>query len=64
MLRATARDALQTGYGVVVVSEGNRTSADEEHDATLMILSTIFGDLMDPETWIGLVKRSPTRAAA
>ena len=61
---STARDALQMGYGVIFVSDGNATLTDEEHNATLMSMSAIFADVMDAKHLIGLVERSATRAAA
>ena len=61
---STARDALQIGYGIVFVSDGDATITDEERNATLMSMSAIFADVMDAQTLIGLIDRSATRAAA
>jgi ureidoacrylate peracid hydrolase len=62
---STARDALQMGYGVIFVSDGNATITDEEHNATLLSMSAIFADVMDTERLVALIaSTSETRAAA
>lgn len=43
---STARDALQMGYKVIFVSDANATLSDEEHNATLISMYTIFADVM------------------
>ena len=61
---STARDALQMGYGVIFVSDGNAAITDEEHNATLMSMSAIFADVLDTDSVVALVASSQTRAAA
>ncbi|WP_158818936.1 cysteine hydrolase family protein [Methylocapsa sp. S129] len=62
---STARDALQMGYNIIFVSDGNATLSDEEHNATLISMSAIFADVMDTKHLLGLIGSSgATRAAA
>ncbi len=61
---STARDALQMGYNVIFVSDGNATITDEEHNATLISMSAIFADVMDTEHLLGLIASSNTKKAA
>ncbi|MBB97623.1 MAG: isochorismatase [Rhodobacteraceae bacterium] len=42
---STARDAMQMGYNVIFVTDGNATLTDEEHNATLLSMGAIFADL-------------------
>ncbi|MEM1076800.1 MAG: cysteine hydrolase [Pseudomonadota bacterium] len=42
---STARDANQLNYKVIFVTDGNATHTDEEHNATLCNMGTIFADL-------------------
>lgn len=42
---STARDANQRNYKVIFVTDGNATHTDEEHNATLCNMGTIFADL-------------------
>jgi ureidoacrylate peracid hydrolase len=55
---STARDALQMGYNVIFVTDGNATLSDEEHNATLISMSAIFADVMDTKYLIELIERS------
>ena len=43
----TARDALQMGYNVIFITDGNAALSDEEHNATLISMSAIFADVLD-----------------
>ncbi|QEW23351.1 Peroxyureidoacrylate/ureidoacrylate amidohydrolase RutB (plasmid) [Paracoccaceae bacterium] len=42
---STARDAMQMGYNIIFVTDGNATLTDEEHNATLLSMGAIFADL-------------------
>ncbi len=62
---STARDAMMLNYKVVMVSDCNAADNDEEHNATLRAIYLTFGDVMDSNMLIDLLKRrSNTRAAA
>ncbi|SHE50557.1 ureidoacrylate peracid hydrolase [Kaistia soli DSM 19436] len=61
---STARDALQMGYNVIFVTDGNATLSDEEHNATLLSMSAIFADVMDTNRLLGLIEASASARAA
>ena len=62
---STARDAMMLNYKVVMVSDANAADNDEEHNATLRSIYLTFGDVMDTDMVVDLLKRrSNTRAAA
>ena len=62
---STARDAMMLNSKVVMVSDCNAADNDEEHNATLRAIYLTFGDVMDSNMLIDLLKRrSNTRAAA
>lgn len=62
---STARDALQMGYKVIFLTDANATLSDEEHNATLISMYTIFADVMDSKRLIQLVSTADgTRVAA
>ncbi|MCC2096343.1 MAG: cysteine hydrolase [Hyphomicrobiales bacterium] len=62
---STARDAMMMNYKVVMVSDGNAADNDEEHNASLRSIYLTFGDVMDTDMLVDLLKRrSNTRTAA
>lgn len=61
---STARDALQMGYNVIFLTDANATLSDEEHNATLISMYTIFADVMDTPRLLGLIGRSSGAKAA
>jgi len=62
---STARDAQMLNYKVVMVSDGNAAENDEEHNATLRSIYLTFGDVMDTDMLVDILKRrSNTRTAA
>lgn len=62
---STARDAMMLNYKVVMVSDGNAAENDEEHNATLRSIYLTFGDVMDTDMLVDLLKRrTNTREAA
>jgi ureidoacrylate peracid hydrolase len=61
---STARDALQMGYNVVFLTDANATLSDEEHNATLISMTSIFADVMDTKRLLGLIEHSRALAPA
>tara|TARA_R110002020_G_scaffold17746_10_gene61907 strand:+ start:4950 stop:5651 length:702 start_codon:yes stop_codon:yes gene_type:complete len=61
---STARDALQMGYKVIFLTDGNATLSDEEHNATLISMYTIFADVMDSDRLLSLIERAADAQAA
>jgi ureidoacrylate peracid hydrolase len=55
---STARDALQMGYKIVFMSDGNAALTDAEHNGTLMSMSAIFADVMDTAHLLGVIEKS------
>jgi ureidoacrylate peracid hydrolase len=55
---STARDAMMLNFKTIMVSDGNATSNDEEHNATLIAIYLIFGDVMDTDFLIGCLERN------
>ena len=52
------------GYKVIFLTDANATLSDEEHNATLISMYTIFADVMDTQRLLGLIERSTQKAAA
>lgn len=50
---STARDAMMLNYKMVMVSDGNAATTDDEHNATLANMLRIFGDVMSTDEVIG-----------
>ena len=46
---STARDAMMLNYKMVMVSDGNAATTDDEHNATLANMLRIFGDVMSTD---------------
>ncbi len=55
---STARDALQMGYNVIFLTDANATLSDEEHNATLISMVSIFADVMDTKRLLRLIEHS------
>ncbi|MAK56779.1 MAG: isochorismatase [Pusillimonas sp.] len=51
---STARDAQQMNYQVVFLADANATLTDEEHNATLNNVQTLFGDVIMADDVSGL----------
>jgi ureidoacrylate peracid hydrolase len=49
---STARDAMMLNYKTIMVSDGNATRSEAEHNASLTAFYTIFGDVMDTDMLI------------
>jgi nicotinamidase-related amidase len=60
---ATARDAMQMGYRVLFVEDGNATRADAEHNATLGNM-LIFSDVVTADEAIGRIEAGQHSEAA
>jgi ureidoacrylate peracid hydrolase len=62
---STARDAMQMNYKVIFVADGNATSTDAEHNATLANMVVLFADVMTTDEVVGcLASRLQAQAAA
>ena len=61
---SSPRDANMTNFRTIMVSDGNASSTQEEHDAALAAFYNIFGDVMDTDMIIERLQRArPARAA-
>ncbi len=61
---SSARDAHMLNFRTIMVSDGNAANTPDEHDASLSAFYNIFGDVMDTDMIIGLVRRArPAHAA-
>lgn len=61
---STARDAMQMGYGILFVADGNAALTDAEHNGTLGSMTAIFADVVDTPHLLGLVAASRPMALA
>lgn len=61
---STARDAMQMGYNVIFVTDGNATLTDEEHNATLLSMGAIFADLKTAAEVVALAEAGAMATAA
>lgn len=62
---STARDAMMLNYKVVMVSDCNAADNDEEHNASLRAIYLTFGDVMDSNMVVDILRRrSNSRSAA
>lgn len=61
---STARDAMMLNYKVTMVSDGNASYSDEEHNRALSAFYATFGDVMSTDMLIGLIAKSGKRLAA
>jgi ureidoacrylate peracid hydrolase len=52
----TARDAFMLGYKTFFISDGTAAFTDEEHNATLLSMSTIFADVRDTASMSALLQ--------
>lgn len=60
---SSARDAMMTNFKTVMVSDGNADKTQAEHDASLTSFYNIFGDVMDTDMLVEIL-RKPARKAA
>jgi ureidoacrylate peracid hydrolase len=61
---SSARDAMMYNFKVIMVSDGNATWTDEEHNATLSNIYSIFGDVMDTDYLMGRLRNNAIQRAA
>jgi ureidoacrylate peracid hydrolase len=54
---STARDAMMMNYKVIFVSDGNATFTDEEHNASLSTMLSMFADVMSTDEVAGCLAR-------
>ena len=52
---STARDAMQMNYRVIFIADGNAALTDEEHNATLNNMVTLFADVMTIKEVVGFL---------
>ncbi|MDI3403286.1 cysteine hydrolase family protein [Streptomyces cavernicola] len=60
---ATARDAQQLGFRVILISDANAALSDAEHNAAVNNVAAYFGDIRTTEQVVALVEEAPERAA-
>lgn len=56
---STARDANMLGYKVVFVSDATAAFTDEEHNATLLSMATVFAEVRASEGVIEMIDAAP-----
>ena len=61
---STARDAMMLDYRVIMVSDANAASTDEEHAATLNNFILFFGDVMTADEAVGRLVPARARMSA
>jgi ureidoacrylate peracid hydrolase len=61
---STARDAQMLNYRVVMVSDGNATRSDAEHNATLSNLFGLFADVMTTDEVVARLSPAAKAQAA
>ena len=61
---STARDAMLLDYRVIMLSDANAASTDEEHAATLNSIMLFFGDVMTADEAIGRLVPVASRKSA
>ena len=61
---SSARDAMMLDYRVIMLSDANAASTDEEHAATLNSFMLFFGDVMTADEAIGKLATAPVRKTA
>ena len=61
---STARDAMMLNYKVTMVTDGNASYSDEEHNNALTAFYGTFGDIMPTDMLIGLIAKNGKQQAA
>jgi ureidoacrylate peracid hydrolase len=61
---STARDAMMLNYKVTMVTDGNASYSDDEHNRALTAFYGTFGDIMPTDMLIGLIAKNAKRQAA
>jgi ureidoacrylate peracid hydrolase len=60
---STARDAMMRNFKVIMVSDGNATHSDADHNASLAALFQVFADVQTANDVIDRLHRDATEAA-
>lgn len=55
---SSARDAMMMNFKTIMVTDGNATNTDEEHNASLMNFYLIFGDIASTDELIGWLTKN------
>ena len=63
-VESSARDAMMLNFRTLMVSDACATKTDAEHNATLAIFHTRFGDVRESGDVIAMLEKSATAAAA
>ena len=61
---STARDAMMLNFRTIMVADANAAATDAEHNATLAIIHTRFGDVRDTADVVTMLEASKKAAAA
>lgn len=61
---STARDAMMLNYKVTMVTDGNASYSDEEHNNALTAFYGTFGDIMSTDMLVALIAKNGKRQAA
>ena len=61
---STGRDCMMRGFRTIMVSDGNASFAEDEHQAALLGFITYFGDVQTTDEVIGGINASEKREAA
>jgi ureidoacrylate peracid hydrolase len=61
---STARDAMMLNYAVTMVSDGNASYSDEEHNRALSAFYATFGDVMSTDMLVDLLAKNGKKQAA
>ena len=60
----TARDAMMLNYSVTMVTDGNASYSDEEHNRALTAFYATFGDIMPTDSLVALIAKNAKKQAA
>ncbi|KAH8900917.1 isochorismatase hydrolase [Thozetella sp. PMI_491] len=58
---STARDGMMLNYKTIMISDGNATGSDEEHNASLTAFYSFFGDVMPTDLAISYLEANSKR---
>jgi ureidoacrylate peracid hydrolase len=61
---STARDAMMLNYAVTMVTDGNASYSDDEHNRALSAFYGTFGDIMPTDMLIALIAKNGKQQAA
>ena len=61
---STARDAMMLNYAVTMVTDGNASYSDEEHNRALTAFYGTFGDIRSTDDLIALIAKNGKKQAA